>query len=150
MNTKNKSNLLLIELILAILFFSVTVSICVRVIFSAHEMSRQNSVLTKAAITADSIVSIWKEDKIETAELAMGKSFKAVKEEKGWSIYFDREFNNVGKENSRYVMTVQTDEELYLRKILIHLIDLEKEENEENSVVYSLSTENFIQGGKEQ
>lgn len=146
MNTKNKSNLLLIELILAILFFSLTVSICVRVIFKAHEISRQNSVLTKATIMGDSLVSIFKEE-IEVADKVMTENLKAVKNEEGWILYFDREFSRTSRENARYIMKVQINEDMYLREILIHLEDLEMTDETENPIVYSLNTANFIQGG---
>lgn len=147
MNTKNKSNLLLIELILAILFFSLTVSICVRVIFKAHEISRQNSVITKATIMGDSIVSILKEKNIEVIDRVMTENLGAVKEKEGWNLYFDREFNKTGSEAARYIMKVQMNETYYLRELLIHLEDLEPTEEMENPIVYSLSTANFIQGG---
>lgn len=144
MNTKNKSNLLLIELILAILFFSVTVSICVRVIFTAHEVSRQNSVLTKAAITGDSMVSVLKERDVNVLDGILKEHYGAVREDDIWNIYMDREFNLSDGEGARYRMTVQMNEEAYLRNILIHVTDLEAGENEE-ATVYSLNTSNFLQ-----
>lgn len=148
MNTKNKSNLLLIELILAILFFSMTVSICVKVIFTAHEIGRQNSVLTKATITGDSIVSIFKEQNIDEADKIMAENFKSVKDDKGWNLYFDREFNICSNENARYIMTVQISEtSSYLRNVIIHLNDLQPTKENADSLVYSLNTANFIQGG---
>lgn len=147
MNTKNKSNLLLIELILAILFFSITVSICVRVIFSAHELSRQSSAMTKATIAADSVISIFKESDLNVADRVMSESLGSTRREDGtWVMHFDKEFDSADSQHMRYIMTVEVEDENYLRKILIRVTD-EQAEDPKLAVVYSLNTANFINGG---
>lgn len=150
MKAKNKSNLLLIELILAILFFSITASICVRVIFSAHEMSRQNSVMTKATITGDSIVSIFRESDINIAKSTIAKLYKTadISDSEGYiEMYFDKTFEQTDSNNARYVMSIEiTEGENYLRQVVVRIKD-NKAQDENKSNIYSLSTTNFIQKG---
>lgn len=147
MKTKNKSNLLLIELILAVLFFSLASSICVRVIFSAYEVSRKNSVLTKATITGDSMVSILKEKDMNTVSEIINKLYPSSQiNGDEINIFLDKNFKDTSIDSARYyIRIVKTDKE-YLRNIVLRVID-NNAVNEDNKTIYSLHTSNFMEGG---
>ncbi len=149
MKTKNKSNLLLIELILAVLFFSLAASICVKVMFSSYEISMENSILTKATITGDSLVTVFKEKDINRVCDIIKELYPSSDiMEKKFTIHLDNDFKDVSSENAKYNIEITVEDHEYTRNLVIRVLNLKK--NKTNpKIIYSLSTANFIEGGFE-
>ncbi len=147
MKTKNKSNLLLIELILAVLFFSIAASICVKVMFSSYEISMENSILTKATITGDSLVTIFKEKDINSVGDIIKDLYPNSNVSNGkFTIHLDNDFKDVEAENAKYNIEISAEDEEYIRNIIIRVLDIRKNRIDPKTI-YSLSTSNFIEGG---
>lgn len=147
MKIKNKSNLLLIELILAVLFFSLAASICVKVMFSSYEISMENSILTKATITGDSLVTVFKEKDINSVCSIIKQLYpNSDVQGKKFTIYLDNNFKDVAVENARYNIEITSEDNEYTRNIVIRVLDFRKNKMEPKTI-YSLTTTNFIEGG---
>lgn len=58
-NTKfSRSGLLLVEILLAILFFSLSASVCLRMFVSSHQMSRESRLLEHAVTQSTSVAEV--------------------------------------------------------------------------------------------
>ena len=74
-NGRSKSSLFLLELIIAILFFSVASALCVQLFVKSHQMSVKSSDLNHAVLVAQSAADVYKaagSDPAETARLLGG------------------------------------------------------------------------------
>ena len=59
-NTKSKSALFLLELVIAITFLALSSVICIRLFVAAHTISRQTSDLNMAVIASQSVAEVFK------------------------------------------------------------------------------------------
>lgn len=103
MNKNNRVNLILIELIICLLFFSIASAICVQLFVHAKTIDKESTLHAHAAMAASNIAEAYK-----------GKQLAILypTDEKGM-VYFDRNFNTTTKEKHIYYANLdEVDEAL--------------------------------------
>lgn len=119
----HKSSLFLMELIIAILFFALASTVCIRFFARAYELNRQAEELNMAVnrVTA----------KAET--LLQGDTASTAPE------YYGTDFRSCSSQNAVYELTVT---ETYDHKIRCFLITVTKTENREE--IYHLTVDSYM------
>lgn len=136
----NTSSLFLLELILAVLFFSVASALCIQIFIKAHLMSQNARDLNFAVNEVTSTAEQFSAD-IQNADItdssddaASDLSFQtasAASQEN--TAYFDADYAACEQENAAYVLTVHCDPEGTLLKAHISMNTVD-----DNQVIYSL------------
>lgn len=105
--TSSKSSLFLIELIIAILFFSVGSAICVRGFVKAHSLSVKAQDLSFASAQVSSAASVLKYTDGSFEEFC--RYFPdAAKDENGFLVFYDSERQSCKRENAFYTLHAET------------------------------------------
>lgn len=60
MNTRSKSSLFLIELVIVILVFSLSAAVCLRLFFQSRQISDQSRNISEASLAVQSVADIYK------------------------------------------------------------------------------------------
>lgn len=103
---KSRSSLFLIELILAVLFFSLGSSICIRAFSQAATVSRSSADLSFASSQVSSAASVIRY--CEDPKVSASKFFpKAAPTENGFVVWYDANRKACEQEGAAYIMTVQ-------------------------------------------
>ena len=124
-NRPRSSSLFLMELILAILFFSIASTVCVQVFVQSHLLSRKYSALNHAVTLCTS--------EAETI------SASALQTEEGETItYYDADFSVCDEKDSAYILTVDTKNEDSFLNTHIAMTDTAGE------LIYELNTTHYI------
>lgn len=103
--TANPSSLFLLELIFAILFFSVASAVCVQVFVKSHTLSTQSASLTKASrLTQDAAellsASTSLEDGKERIQQAYSDSVEMTEE--SFTVFYNADFSPCQKSTAAY------------------------------------------------
>ena len=109
---KNRSALsspriLLIELLMAILIFTVAAAICLRIFVAAHNISVDSGSLNHAVIAAQNGAECYKAargDIFETAELLRGD---LTEDKSGVDLYFSKEWSEAARDNYTFIMEIR-------------------------------------------
>lgn len=126
-----KSGIFLIELMIAILFFSLGSAVCIQAFVKAHLISTQAHALSFASAQASGAASVMKytdgtldsvQKYFESAQ-ADGNDFK---------IYYDTDYEPCGTENARYILCISPSVSGYICRTLIQMTE------RSGKVIYSL------------
>ncbi|HCT65478.1 MAG TPA: hypothetical protein DIC60_09490 [Lachnospiraceae bacterium] len=134
---RNKSGLLLMELMVVTLFFSVAAVICIKIFFAGESLSKESQVLTNTVIQAQNAAQLIKSDRggIET----LCDYYGATAKDGNIIIYFDDElvpcYDNV---NARIKMVVKQTKDGEIVDSTIDLIDIPSDE-----ILYCLETKTY-------
>lgn len=140
------SSLFLMELILAILFFSITSAVCVQLFVKSHLLSQDSWMLTHAVSECSSVAEICStaddassaitliSDIYPNAEIESANEYAAV--------YYDSDFNICDKKNSSYMLTVQLSQKERLLSADINIKEAGKDSAKDT--IYSLHTKHHI------
>lgn len=103
--THSGSSLFLMELILAILFFSVASAVCVQLFARAHTASEQSAALNRAVLAAESAAEAFKgaADLDEAARLTGAHAGDAPGVLTAW---YDRVWNPCAERDARYRLDI--------------------------------------------
>ncbi len=130
------SSLFLMELILAILFFSVASAVCVQIFVRSHVMSRQSEVLNHAVTVCTNTAETF----AASEELLLGTT----------ETYYDEAFTVCDKADAAYVQTVsiypdeqKSDSHLICADITLTSISDTASDPEEQTI-YTLHTTRHI------
>ncbi len=145
------SSLFLMELILAILFFSITSAVCVQFFVKSHLLSRESKALAQAVNECTNIAEIF--DASESTEDAVSLlkanfpdlSAGAEADEAGGlspaaggkalaAMYYDDTFSPCKKEDASYTLTASLSEANRMQTAEIRVTD------SDGSVIYELNT----------
>lgn len=99
----------LIELVVAVLLFSLASAVCVKIFASAKLISDDGAALSMAITTAQSAAECFKAsggDTDETAGLIGG-----VRKESGFEAFYDNDWNTVESGEARYVLLGEITQE---------------------------------------
>lgn len=112
MSTRNssKSSLFLIELIIAILFFSIGSAICVRAFVKAHSLSTEAKDLSFASAQVSSMASVLKYTDRSYASIREHFS-EAAKSGDDFLVFYDEEGSSCQEEDAVFTMHAETSEE---------------------------------------
>ena len=109
MSTRNssKSSLFLIELIIAILFFSIGSAVCVRAFMKAHSLSTEAKDLSFASAQVSSMASVLK---------YTDRSYASIREHfpdaaKSGDVFYDEEGTSCPEKDAVFTLHAETSEE---------------------------------------
>lgn len=145
------SSLFLMELILAILFFSITSAVCVQFFVKSHLLSRESKALAQAVNECANIAEVFDaSESIEDAVTMLKANFPDLSAETQADeagslspaperralavMYYDDAFSPCRKEDAVYTLTASLSEENTMQTAKIKVTD------SDDSVVYELST----------
>lgn len=139
-NRARSSSLFLMELILAILFFSITSAVCVQFFVKSHLLSQDSQILTQAVNECSAAAEICStSDSSEEAIDMLGRLYPDAQEDtqnNSITIYYTGDFNQCGADSGFYTMKVSLSE-----KDTMLNADISFEDEEP---VYSLNTSHHI------
>lgn len=116
---RSKSSLFLMELILVILFFSISAAICMKVFATAKVKTDFSRNVSNATFAAETIAETFKDCDGNLIELA--EKFDGEASGTTLIVYYDNEWNSCKKGNESFVMTVNKTTEEYLQKAEIDI-----------------------------
>lgn len=137
------SSLFLMELILAILFFSITSAVCVQFFVKSHLLSQDSKTLAQAVNECSNIAELYDtSDSIEEALSLLKTNYPGVYIENGMNnaavMYYDDTFLPCQKEDASYTLNAAFTEEDFMLKARIRVTD------SDDSVIYELDTDHYI------
>lgn len=149
------SSLFLMELILAILFFSITSAVCVQFFVKSHLLSRESKALSQAVNECSNVAEIYNaSDSIEDALLLLKTNFPGILTEPdedafiasslgqnpqaSATLHYDKSFSPCAKDNAAYILTAVLSKEDSMLNADI------KVTASDNSVIYELNTSHHI------
>lgn len=148
MRKNSSSSLFLMELIIAILFFSLASTVCIQLFVKAH-------LLTEKSVNINQSI-LWTQNLAEgflnsNGDLAGMKELFDEKSELGEdhiSLYFDNDWNPIaaGTDSARYEIKLQltgTDASL----ITAQIISSDLKQTTETEPIYSLTVDKFVGNG---
>ena len=130
----SKSGLFLLELILSVLFFSLSSVICVQMFVKSHNLSKESKELNNSVILCESMADTFyatEGDLLQMTELLSGSS---LPKDNVICMFFDEAFNITGESSAVYKLsgTCDTDN-------LLKLLNIELTEISQDKTVYTLS-----------
>lgn len=145
-NRARSSSLFLMELILAILFFSVASAVCVQFFVKSHLLSKQAHAMNYAVNECSNVAEILSTaDGITESKRLLEETYPT-----GYSdsaIYYDKTFVPCDSKNASYVLTVQMQETVDMLEADIKMEILDSENNPssaDENTIYELSTKHHI------
>lgn len=104
-HTSSRSSLLLMEIIIAILFFSVVSAICLQLFVKADHLGKDTEELDMAVRQASSVAEIVSQSVWPLEQLRkVYKDFDVGND--GGSIYFNKDFQPCAEEDARYRLEI--------------------------------------------
>lgn len=149
-NRARSSSLFLMELILAILFFSVASAVCVQFFVKSHLLSKQANAMNYAVNECSNVAEILRNaDGIAESEILLTETYPT-----GYSdgaIYYDKTFVPCDSKSASYVLTVQMQETVDMLEADIKMETLDSKSDTQGSQssadgnpIYALSTKHHI------
>lgn len=139
MQNKSRTSLVLMELIITILFFSLSSAVCVQLFVNSHLTTKETRKLNEAVNISQSIAEVMRGT---DGSLASIQSYfpTATGDDNYFVIYFDESFNLTDDvEQAKYATDVTVSSVSKLYNMDITFIDLT-----DFSEIYSLSTSKYI------
>ena len=137
-HTSSRSGLLLMEIIIAILFFSVVSAVCLQLFVKSHNLGQDTAELDMAVRHAGSVAEILSQSEHPSEHLQEIYSDSDI-DENGGSIYFDKDFQTCSEETGVYHLDISAsplDDRLTGYRIAVYANDDPKE-------IYSLEVNTY-------
>ena len=128
LKSRSKSSLFLMELIIVIMFFSLSAAICMQIFAQAKTKTDYSRNVTNAAFAAESIADMYKAKDGDLKAIAE-KLDVDKKTENSLEIYYDNDWNTVSKNNAKFVIRVTETEEPSIAKAFIEVETTKDKEN---------------------
>ena len=128
-HTSSRSGLLLMEIIIAILLFSVVSALCLQLFVKSHKLGQNTEELDMAVRQASSVAEILSQSKQPANHLQEIYSYCDI-DENGGSIYYNENFQSCTKDSSVYHLDVDAssaDRRLTDYRITVYANDISKE-----------------------
>lgn len=145
-NRARSSSLFLMELILAILFFSVASAVCVQFFVKSHLLSKQSHDMNYAINECSNVAEILNAaDGTAKSEMLLKKMYP-----EGYSdmaIYYDKDFLPCDPDSAAYVLTLQMQEtdDMLEADMQMEIFDPESgQPSADEDIIYELSTKHHI------
>ena len=142
-NRAQSSSLFLMELILAILFFSITSAVCVQFFVKSHLLSQESQVLTQAVNECSTIAEILRtSDSLFSAEQLIAQEYPDHYGETDSGepvLYFDEDFAECSASEHIYKIVLSLDETDDMLTADMNVI-----KSSDSSVIYQLQTQHHI------
>lgn len=137
-NTKSRTSLVLMELIITILFFSLASAVCVQLFVQAHLTAKETKCLNNAINITQSISEVMNgtDGSLESIQ----QFFKnASGDDNYFVIYYDENFNESDFENAEYAADVTINSIGNLHNMDVDFLRLSDYE-----VIYTLNSSKYI------
>lgn len=109
MKPTRRSSLFLLELMIAILLFSLSAAICIQIFVKSHTIEKKSTELNQAVFAASSIAEIIRSG--EDYEDILWEEYPLTEEtENVFYIYFDQVWESVSSTEASYVLTLEAKE----------------------------------------
>lgn len=131
------SRLFLIELIIAIFFFSVIATVCVQLFSEAHTLSIHSKELVQSVNLASNVAEsfcVWDGQQTSWQEIFPEGEW----EESCWQITYDENWRP-GKEHAQYLLQMELDEQDEL-----HRAQITVSERDSGRVIYELTVKRGV------
>ena len=142
-NRAKSSSLFLLELILAILFFSIASAVCVQFFVKSHLLSREARELNVAVTEVSNVAELIDAADDTTAVLKMLQSVYPecnALESSQISVYFDQNFLNCGEKDAAYLLHIELSGK---ESILTGTLDMTR--LKDDTSIYSLDISHHLQ-----
>lgn len=142
-NRAKSSSLFLLELILAILFFSIASAVCVQFFVKSHLLSRDARELNVAVTEVSNAAElIGVSDGVTSAARMIQSEYpKALTNEASQiSVYFDQNFQHCAEEGAVYLLNIDLSEKDNMIVGTLHMTRLEDKKD-----IYSLDISHHLQ-----
>lgn len=136
--TSTKSGLFLIELIIAILFFSLASAICIQLFIKAHFVSSNSEDLSMALNQSQSVAEYFKASNGTSAELVNMLDGELGEKPNEIILNYDKNWNTAVT-NPVYQLSISLDE----KNPVTATISVTKVSDKDN-IIYSLETKKYI------
>lgn len=112
-NRANASSLFLMELILAILFFSLACSVCVPLFVKSHLLSNESRTLNSASNQCSNVAELLSASgSLEQFGSLLAELYTDMEQtDAGWTVYYDDGFGACARQNAVWCMTLTCTEE---------------------------------------
>lgn len=143
-----RSSLFLMELIIAILLFSVAAMVCVQIFVKAHLISRQTQEMSHALEKVSGFTELFLSDGSLNEQIAQITDGMAETDgESDFRVYYDADWQICKAENASYLVKIQT----VMKDGLLHAsFTAENYEGKtEGNIIYSTETDLCPNGEKE-
>lgn len=140
--TANPSSLFLLELIFAILFFSVASAVCVQVFVKSHILNQEAQILTLASQkTRDAAELLASTDSLSESFTILKDSYSdcCTEQKDSVTIFYDEDFSPCSAHVSVYQLTVEIQEKS--RLLCAHFTVSSAEEPS----IFELETKHYLQ-----
>lgn len=135
----SRSGLVLIEMIIAIAFFSVSSAVCISLFVQSHLVSAQTRNLNRAVSAAQSAAECFK-----AADGDIGAAaglLSAVGTDGGFTLYYDREWNRTGSEDWSYRLEMEAMSPAPLAQAEISVL---KRDGESDEQIFSIEVKKYV------
>lgn len=111
MNRKNRSNVMMMEMIVAVFFFLLCAAVCIQAFVKADLLSKRAADLNQSVLIAQSAAEIWKAE----GEAGLIHRFNGVKQDspvEAYTMMFDKRGNTADQSQAVYYGEVRLVSEL--------------------------------------
>lgn len=105
-NPAKRSSLFLMELMIAILFFSLASAVCVQLFVKAHLLSRETADLNQAVNQAQSTAEVLRGTDCSSSSISQYLP-QAELDSQGFTLYYDSGWNSCKKEMAQYELRTE-------------------------------------------
>ena len=146
-NRAQSSSLFLMELILAILFFSITSAVCVQFFVKSHLLSRDARILNSSVGECSNITEIIDsaEGLRESLEL-IGNEYPdaQISSDGAVLLYYDSDFAPCAEDEAAYTVTADLTEDDHILTSLVQARGLTDTAASAGDIIYELKTQHSI------
>ena len=139
MQPTRRSTLFLMELMMAILLFSLAATVCVQVFVKSHTLEKESTDLSHAVFASSSVAEIFRNSDDYTVLLK--KEFPLAKsDERSLQIFYDKEWEPVAESEAEYQLLFVTDRDtdLVTGRITVSSISADV------SAIYELQVNKYV------
>lgn len=148
MRKNSSSSLFLMELIIAILFFSLASTVCIQLFVKAHLLTEKSVNLNQSILWTQNLAEGFLNSNGDLAGMKELFDEKSELGEDHISLYFDSDWNPVaaGTDSARYEVKLQltaTDTSL----VTAQIVSTDLKQTAETEPIYSLTVDKFVGNG---
>ena len=135
-----RSSLFLMELIIAILFFSLASTVCVRIFVKSHTLEEESIQLNHAVLAASSVAEIFRNQE-NPFEILEKQYPDGIKNENHYQFFYDEDWSLCNKNEALYTVAADFTKDGSFESADIQVVLSEQ-------CIYDLSVKKYVdQGG---
>ena len=142
LKSRSKSSLFLMELIIVIMFFTISAAICMEIFANAKVKNDYSRNVANAAFKAESIAEVYKNENGDLDKLS--QKYKGTKTSDGvLEIYYDIDWKKSDRKNAAFTARVTETEEPDIEKAFIEIFKEntgKQKDNKEENIFEIVST----------